>query len=377
MPNVGTRLPGPTSHTSTHQWQSFEIRMRYRRAERCVARAEAAFDAGMEEEARAALAEARALNPETPDFDSVRAAVLRRRAAVLAAQKQARLRRAAAIAGACVLFVAAAVAIWTTSGPAVSAPTVPLAAAAPAPSAPAVPAATVSPSTETAVPAVSGASDSSKAANDSVAPTSGETRLTSTETAKPPDPLPAAEPSVAASSAAPEPSLPAIEKSEPQLRLETPAPATTSASLPPSTSGADRLVSDLPTAVMRIPRPAPPPAAPPPPPDPRTLEEPRVRATLAQFEAAYNSLSAQAAQAVWPTVDERSLARAFDSLESQQVALGECSITINGTTAAADCAVTTSWTPKVGGGQRRESRRWRFDLAKANGAWVIENFQAR
>jgi hypothetical protein len=127
---------------------------------------------------------------------------------------------------------------------------------------------------------------------------------------------------------------------------------------------------------MAIPRtPPPPPAAPPP--DPRTLEEPQVRGVLAQFEAAYNNLSADAAQAVWPSVDRRSLARAFESLESQRVALGRCSIEISGATASADCSGTTAWTPKVGGGRHSEQRQWQFHLAKADGTWRIERAQVR
>src|SRR5512134_1278942 len=71
MPDVG--VPGPavdplrgTSHTGSQQWQSFEMRMRQRRAERCRVRAEAAIDAGLCEEARVALEEAQRLQPELP-----------------------------------------------------------------------------------------------------------------------------------------------------------------------------------------------------------------------------------------------------------------------------------------------------------------------
>jgi hypothetical protein len=98
---------------------------------------------------------------------------------------------------------------------------------------------------------------------------------------------------------------------------------------------------------------------------------------LAQFEAAYSNLSAAAAQAIWPSVDVRALSRAFDSLQSQQVSLGRCSILIKGPTARADCVGPTSWTPKVGGGQRRQTRRWEFDLAAENGAWHILQATAR
>ena len=374
MPNVGTRLPHPVSHTSTHQWQSFEIRMRHRRAERCVQRAEAALDAGMEEDARAALAEASTLNRDTPDFNSLRSTVLERRAAAIAATKRARAQRAAAVGIASLVLVAATVAMWPsaergTAGTGIPAPAASTAPAAPSSSAPPASTPTNAAPTE---PSVS-SKTSGPSMTDAVAPTSGETE-------KPADPLPVALP-VAPSPATPEPTLPAIEQTEPQLRL---APSTTettaAATAPPSTNGADRLVTDLPAATMPIPRtaPPPPPTEPPAPtPDPRTIEEAHVRSVLAQFEAAYNSLSAQAAQAVWPTVDERSLARAFDNLASQRVTLGQCSIDVTGASASAECAGRTSWTPKVGGGRHTESRRWLFVFAKADGVWRIEHAEAR
>ena len=81
MPDVGTPVPHSTyatSHTSSEQWQSFEIRMRHRRAERCLLRAEIALEAGLEADARIALDEARALNPAAPDFETLRTRIAER-----------------------------------------------------------------------------------------------------------------------------------------------------------------------------------------------------------------------------------------------------------------------------------------------------------
>jgi hypothetical protein len=47
-------------------------------------------------------------------------------------------------------------------------------------------------------------------------------------------------------------------------------------------------------------------------------EHAAVRATLGRYESAYSDLNTAAAHAVWPGVDERALARAFDSLSSQR-----------------------------------------------------------
>jgi hypothetical protein len=102
-----------------------------------------------------------------------------------------------------------------------------------------------------------------------------------------------------------------------------------------------------------------------------------VRSVLARFEAAYSALNASAAQQIWPTVDARSLARAFDGLESQRVSLGTCSVSVNSATARAECSGSTTWTPKVGGGSRTERRHWRFELARTGSAWRIVGAEAR
>src|SRR3954467_14961354 len=64
------------SHTATGEWQSFELRMRRRRAERLALRAEMAASAGFEEDARACLAEARSLAPDLPELAVAEAALV-------------------------------------------------------------------------------------------------------------------------------------------------------------------------------------------------------------------------------------------------------------------------------------------------------------
>lgn len=121
-----------------------------------------------------------------------------------------------------------------------------------------------------------------------------------------------------------------------------------------------------------------------PPPEPETARaEPevddvaRVRAVLSRYEAAYSGLDAAAARAVWPAVDERALARAFNSLQSQRVSLDKCDVSVSGASARAECAGSATWVPKVGGSGRTELRRWLFDLRNAGGAWQIVRAEAR
>jgi len=56
----------PAEHISSPQWQGFEMRMRARRADRCLQRASSAVENGSVTEARDALDEARRLSPADP-----------------------------------------------------------------------------------------------------------------------------------------------------------------------------------------------------------------------------------------------------------------------------------------------------------------------
>ncbi len=113
--------------------------------------------------------------------------------------------------------------------------------------------------------------------------------------------------------------------------------------------------------------------APPLPPGSDTL---RVGQVLQQFARAYGALDSTAAQAVWPTVDERALARAFASLESQNVSFDACDIDIKGALANASCRGIASYVGKVGRQPRTEPRQWNFELRFAGGVWKIERAEA-
>lgn len=162
-------------------------------------------------------------------------------------------------------------------------------------------------------------------------------------------------------------------------------PATVDTSLKPPAVEAAPLSAALPSS-SSIPVSAPPAYAPEPAPASRSLTpeaiaavdaRSAVRATLARYEAAYSGLDVSAARAVWPAVDQRALAKAFDGLAKQRVALDRCDVSVTGATALATCSGSTEWTPKVGGGQRRQSRRWSFELANAGGSWQIVRAEAR
>lgn len=376
MPDTGVPAHRPhQSHTGTQQWQSFEIRMRYRRAERCVLKAEAALDAGMEEEARAALAEARALNPDAPGFEALMAASRARRQSAAEALKRQRTKRVSLAAA--MLALAGFGGTWAyQSRQAIVKPEAPeVSASSQANGGVTAPDPALQASAAGASPSMPAADALPQSIPPPVAPPPQASA----------DPGSAVSPASAPAAAAREVLVPFQPvMSGPPAPEPVPAPTPTTGDAlaqPPPVSDATT-IERVGRAVAAPPAPVAPPSAPPsaPVPDspaPVEPQEPAVRAVLARFEAAYSSLSAGAAQEVWPSVDAAALARAFDDLESQRVSLGNCSVTMDAATAQASCTGSTTWTPRVGGGARTQTRRWQFELALANGAWRIVRAQAR
>jgi len=139
------------------------------------------------------------------------------------------------------------------------------------------------------------------------------------------------------------------------------ASALTGASAAPPPGGAASAASPLAAAVV-----------------PPRVDEHGVTQALNQYASAYGRLDAGAARAVWPSVDERALARAFAGLESQNVSFDSCDIDVRGTTANASCRGQASYVGKVGTREpRTEPRQWRFELRRDGDAWKIESAEAR
>jgi hypothetical protein len=104
-----------------------------------------------------------------------------------------------------------------------------------------------------------------------------------------------------------------------------------------------------------------------------------IEAVLGRYASAFNALDASRAKAVWPSVNERNLDRAFDSLEQQQFDLGACDIQVTAPKAIASCDGTARYTPKVGNRKERvERRQWTFRLQQASTLnWTIESVDSR
>lgn len=103
-----------------------------------------------------------------------------------------------------------------------------------------------------------------------------------------------------------------------------------------------------------------------------------VREILARYMYAYADLDARAVAAVWPTVNQAALDRAFAALETQNISFSKCEVTVSGGTARAVCAGTAAWTPKVGGRRSREDERtWTFALTQRDDSWTIVSAEMR
>ena len=103
-----------------------------------------------------------------------------------------------------------------------------------------------------------------------------------------------------------------------------------------------------------------------------------INATLRRLQLAYEQRDASLAKAVWPTVNERALARAFDGLRSQSVTFDSCWMNVFSVSADVECRGVTTYVPRVGGQyQRTESRQWTFRVEKGDNHWLITSAEAR
>ena len=400
------------SQVSAAQWQSFEMRMRQRRATRLVIRAQAALEQGLVTDAAAALDEARGLDSSTPDLETLMATLPSPAAVDVPLVTETLLletetlpletetpveesivtttgRRTPgwiAVAAALALIGSGLVA-WgvvrlsprltppTTSTAASSVPAAipeqPIAATTGRADTPVAPAAASSSPAADNMREVEAPAPKDPAANraDVVEATGHDTEppvVPASRPVTPPPPLPSVAPSTPETPhTEPEPvrDLPATERVTVALPEAAPAPPPPVAAAPPDVS--------VPSPVVA------PPVAPAPAEAPRVDDAPLVRRVLAQYESAYSSLDVSAAKRVWPSVDTFALARAFDGLAMQRISLGECHVLLNGPTARADCRGSAQWTPKIGGGTRSGSRSWAFNLRKTDGQWRIVDATAR
>jgi len=107
-------------------------------------------------------------------------------------------------------------------------------------------------------------------------------------------------------------------------------------------------------------------------------DEQRILGVLGDYRAAYEQLNPQAVETVWPSVDTRALARAFNGLSSQSIGFDRCNVSVAAATARAACQGDVEYVKRVGGRTQSARREWVFDLQKSeDGAWRIKSLTAR
>jgi hypothetical protein len=400
-----------SSHVGTTEWQSFEARMRRRRAERCLLRADAAIDARCFDEARHVLDEARLLWPSAQGLDDLQHRLAKAKAqptvdsarggAVLlempppivreptpstvestppvAADSQSKHpHTTAAVAMSTLLLIVLGSAFWYGAtrdvlrlGSRATRPSEPRASEPFAPSDPVQPgpsqreaSVTVSSTTEIVAHPVR-----ERAADDAI-----EAAPAPTVPAVPAATAPAATTGQIQRATDPAPAAPHLDLgTSAPVSANLPPPERPSAMVSPAASRVDPVgalaaaATEPPPALVSLPAPAPAAAGNPPP----VSDVERVRTVLNRYESAYTSLDARAAGAVYPRLDTRALARAFDGLSAQRVSLGRCDVVVSTMSAQASCAGSASWTPKVGGAAQTSARQWRFELRRNGETWQI------
>jgi len=97
-----------------------------------------------------------------------------------------------------------------------------------------------------------------------------------------------------------------------------------------------------------------------------------IQRVLNRYRDAFSTLDHRAVQSVWPSVDVRGLRTDFDRLYEQNLDYESCDITVGAADARAVCRGIVRSMPSSTRINRRESRRWRFVLRKANDRWLID-----
>jgi hypothetical protein len=102
-----------------------------------------------------------------------------------------------------------------------------------------------------------------------------------------------------------------------------------------------------------------------------------IQDVIRRYENAYERLDAAAAKQIWPSLDERALARAFAGLASQTLTLQPCRIDVGNSSAVASCPGSATYVGRVGSKSGQIQRRdWTFVLRKSTEGWQIGSVQS-
>ena len=98
-----------------------------------------------------------------------------------------------------------------------------------------------------------------------------------------------------------------------------------------------------------------------------------IRRALQSYQEAYGRLDVEGTADVWPSVDRRALARAFEGLESQGIDFQTCAVTVAGERATAQCRGTLRFVRKVGNAlPLTAEQHWLFEMRRSGADWKID-----
>ena len=100
---------------------------------------------------------------------------------------------------------------------------------------------------------------------------------------------------------------------------------------------------------------------------------------LTRYRNAYAALNAGAAKSVFPSVDERALARAFSGLRSQNLRFDVCQTRVlSADQARVTCKGSATFITRVGSREvRAVNREWSFLLHRRADEWTIASATTR
>jgi hypothetical protein len=145
---------------------------------------------------------------------------------------------------------------------------------------------------------------------------------------------------------------------------------------------------EVPSALVAAPEPAP--ASPPATTEPvspgvasraggEDVDRVAIQDLLGRYRTAFGDLDVAGVRQVWPSVNQRSLERAFRQLEGQDLFFFSCTIDVAGRRAEAACVGSSTFIPTVGNRSPQSGpSQWNFKLSKKfAGPWLIDEAQAR
>jgi hypothetical protein len=102
-------------------------------------------------------------------------------------------------------------------------------------------------------------------------------------------------------------------------------------------------------------------------------DEEVVLALLQEYRGAYERMDIGATKALYPSVDDRSLRRAFGDLKGQQLRFASCGVAISSSGAGANawCTGDATYRPKIGSRLHYSNREWTFSLGRDGAGWQI------